>query len=89
MGFAIWLAAAAMIAVEGLRRYGYNEDAERISMKFLSLVRREYLRQGYIVEKYDVVSGGSNVRGEHSLWLQRESGGFRLDKRGFSGLLIN
>ncbi len=50
-----------MIAVEGLRRYGYQDDAERISMKFLSLVRREFLRQGYIVEKYDVVAGGSNV----------------------------
>ncbi len=50
-----------MIAVEGLRKYGYNEDAERISMKWLSLVHREFLRQGYIVEKYDVVSGGSDV----------------------------
>jgi alpha,alpha-trehalase len=50
-----------MIAVEGLRRYGYRDDAARISMKFLSLVRREFLRQGYIVEKYDVVAGGSNV----------------------------
>ncbi len=50
-----------MIAVEGLRRYGYNDDAERISMKWLGLVRREFLRQGFIVEKYDVVSGGSNV----------------------------
>lgn len=50
-----------MIAVDGLRRYGYTDDAERISMKFLSLVRREFLHQGYIVEKYDVVAGGSNV----------------------------
>jgi len=50
-----------LIAVEGLRRYGYNDDAERISMKWLSLIRREFLRQGYIVEKYDVVSGGSDV----------------------------
>ncbi len=50
-----------MIAVEGLRRYGYRDDAERISMEFLRLVRREFLRQGFIVEKYDVVTGGSNV----------------------------
>jgi alpha,alpha-trehalase len=54
-----------MIAVEGLRRYGYNADAERISMKFLSLVTREYERTGYIVEKYDVVNGGSNVSAIH------------------------
>ena len=49
------------IAVEGLRRYGYSEEAERISMKFLSLVKAEYERHGYIVEKYDVVNGTSNT----------------------------
>jgi alpha,alpha-trehalase len=54
-----------MIAVEGLRRYGYNADAERISMKFLSLVKREYERVGYIVEKYDVVNGGEDVSAIH------------------------
>jgi alpha,alpha-trehalase len=50
-----------MIAVDGMRRYGYNQDAERVSMEFLGTVEREYRRQGFIVEKYDVVSGGSNV----------------------------
>jgi alpha,alpha-trehalase len=54
-----------MIAVEGLRRYGYNTDAERISLKFLSLVKREYERTGVIVEKYDVVNGGSSVKAIH------------------------
>lgn len=54
-----------MIAVEGLRRYGYNEDAERIAMKFLTLVKKEYERNGYIVEKYDVVNGGSSVSAIH------------------------
>ena len=54
-----------MIAVDGLRRYGYNEEAERISMKFLSLVKREYERTGVIVEKYDVVNGGSSVTAIH------------------------
>jgi alpha,alpha-trehalase len=54
-----------MIAVEGLRRYGYNTEAERISLKFLSLVKREYERVGYIVEKYDVVNGGSDVKAIH------------------------
>lgn len=50
-----------MIAVDGLRRYGYNQDAERISMEFLGTVRHAFLRQGFIVEKYNVVTGGSNV----------------------------
>ncbi len=44
-----------MIAVEGLRRYGFNADADRISEEFLSLVRDEYRKVGFIVEKYDVV----------------------------------
>ncbi len=65
-----------MIAVEGLRRYGYNEDAERISMKFLSLVRREFLRQGYIVEKYDVVNGGSNVAANIHFGYSANQAGF-------------
>jgi alpha,alpha-trehalase len=49
-----------MIAVEGLRRYGYNADADRISGEFLSLVRDEYSKVGFIVEKYDVVRRGTD-----------------------------
>jgi alpha,alpha-trehalase len=65
-----------MIAVDGLRRYGYSDDAERISMKFLSLVRREFLRQGYIVEKYDVVNGGSNVSSQIHFGYSANQAGF-------------
>jgi alpha,alpha-trehalase len=63
-----------MIAVEGLRRYGFDADAERISMKFLSLVKREYRRVGYIVEKYDVVNGGSNVTAIHFGYSANQAG---------------
>ena len=49
-----------MIAVEGLRRYGFDADADRISEEFLSLVRTEYLKVGFIVEKYDVVRRGTD-----------------------------
>ena len=65
-----------MIAVEGLRRYGYTDDAERISMKWLSLVLREFLRQGYIVEKYDVVHGGSNVAAQIHFGYSANQAGF-------------
>jgi alpha,alpha-trehalase len=65
-----------MIATDGLRRYGYNDDAERISMKFLSLVRSEFLRQGYIVEKYDVVNGGSNVAANIHFGYSANQAGF-------------
>lgn len=50
-----------MIAVQGLRRYGYHQEADRIAFKFLSLVHDEYLKHGTIVEKYDVVRRGSDV----------------------------
>ena len=65
-----------MIAAEGLRRYGYNDDAERISMKFLSVVNREFLRQGFIVEKYDVVNGGSNVASQIHFGYSANQAGF-------------
>lgn len=50
-----------MIAVQGLRRYGYNREADRISVEFLSLVRKEFERTGVIVEKYDVERQGTDV----------------------------
>jgi alpha,alpha-trehalase len=50
-----------MIAVEGLRRYGYEEDADRLAAKFLSLVAKEFQEHGTIVEKYDVRRRESDV----------------------------
>jgi alpha,alpha-trehalase len=43
-----------LIAVEGLRRYGFKEEADRISLNFLSLVLKEFIEHNTIVEKYDV-----------------------------------
>jgi alpha,alpha-trehalase len=50
-----------MIAVEGLRRYGYTAEADRISREFLSMVLDEYERRGIIVEKYDAVRRSIDV----------------------------
>jgi alpha,alpha-trehalase len=50
-----------MIAVEGLRRYGYDEDADRIAAKFIALVNKEFREHGTIVEKYDVRRNESDV----------------------------
>ncbi len=50
-----------MIAVEGLRRYGYGEDADRLARKFLGMVTKEFEEHGVIVEKYDVVRRESDV----------------------------
>jgi alpha,alpha-trehalase len=53
-----------LIAVEGLRRYGYNQDANRIAVKFLSMVQQEFRRTGTILEKYDVERRAADIRGE-------------------------
>ena len=51
-----------MIAVAGLRRYGYQAPANRISVKFLSLVLKEFNEHNVIVEKYDVERRDSQIR---------------------------
>jgi alpha,alpha-trehalase len=50
-----------LAAVEGLRLYGYNEDADRLARKFLDLVTKEFEEHGTIVEKYDVQRRESDV----------------------------
>ncbi|MDQ1558912.1 MAG: alpha,alpha-trehalase [Pyrinomonadaceae bacterium] len=50
-----------LIAVEGLRRYGYEREANRISVNFLSLVLREFIEHNTIVEKYDVTTRRSQI----------------------------
>jgi alpha,alpha-trehalase len=46
-----------LLAVEGLRRYGYDVEANRISTKFLATVAQNFLLDHTIREKYDVVTG--------------------------------
>jgi alpha,alpha-trehalase len=43
-----------LIAIEGLRRYGYGAEANGISLQFLSMVLENFRRDGTIFEKYDV-----------------------------------
>ncbi|HKV37992.1 MAG TPA: trehalase family glycosidase [Blastocatellia bacterium] len=50
-----------MLAVEGLRRYGYDKEADRISVRFLSLILKEFNAHSAIFEKYDVVNRCSEV----------------------------
>ncbi len=50
-----------MIAVDGLRRYGYNAEASRITREFLSMVLEQYRQHGIIVEKYDAVRRSMEV----------------------------
>jgi alpha,alpha-trehalase len=43
-----------LVAVEGLRRYGFRGEADRVSVNFLSLVLKDFVEHNTIVEKYDV-----------------------------------
>jgi alpha,alpha-trehalase len=45
-----------LLACEGMRRYGYNQEADRISYDFLTMVMQNFERDHTIREKYDVVS---------------------------------
>ena len=64
-----------MLAVEGLRRYGYNTEADRISREFLSMVLEQYRQRGIIVEKYDAVRRSMDVsRGIQFGYSSNEAG---------------
>jgi alpha,alpha-trehalase len=50
-----------LIAYEGLRRYNYTQEANRLAYKFISLVVKEFKEHGTIVEKYNVVEFNSDT----------------------------
>ncbi len=54
-------APTQMILVDGLRRYGFTGDAERVSFEFASTVAQNYAKQGYIVEKYNAVTRSTDA----------------------------
>jgi len=76
-----------MIAVDGLRRYGYNAEADRISREFLSLVLEQYQQSGVIVEKYDVVRRTSRVSGEIHFGYSSNEAGFGWTNAAYTHLL--
>jgi alpha,alpha-trehalase len=54
-------APTTWLTVKGLSQYGFNTDAERISTKFSATILGNFLHDGTIREKYNVVSGSANV----------------------------
>jgi alpha,alpha-trehalase len=55
-------APTQLLAIEGLRRYGFNDDANRLSYKFLSMVDENFRRDGAIREKYNVETRSSETK---------------------------
>jgi alpha,alpha-trehalase len=74
-----------MLAVDGLRRYGFEEDADRISYEFLSMVAENFRRDGNIREKYNVVTRSSEAHAE--LGYQMNVIGFGWTNAAFLELL--
>jgi alpha,alpha-trehalase len=76
-----------LIAVEGLRRYGYRAEANRISEKFLSMVAEQYRQHGTLLEKYDVVRRSIEVNREIRFGYNTNEAGFGWTNAVFTNLL--
>jgi len=63
-----------LIAVEGMRRYKYNAEADRLSMDFLSMVNDNFRKEGTIHEKYDVLTRS---------WETKVEAGYQMNVVGF------
>jgi alpha,alpha-trehalase len=50
-----------LIAIEGLRRYGFDESAERINAKFLAMITGDFAQHHTLKEKYDVAQETSDI----------------------------
>lgn len=50
-----------LLALEGLRRYGFDSDADRVTLKFLSMVLEDFRRDHTLREKYNVVSRSTDT----------------------------
>jgi alpha,alpha-trehalase len=74
------------IAVQGLRRYGYRAEADRISKRFLSLVQREFARHGSLEEKYDVLRRSDDVAGTLRFGYRSNEAGFGWTNAVFTAL---
>ena len=51
-----------LIVDVGLRKYGFNKEADRVSYKFLSTVAENFRRDGTIREKYNAVTRSSETQ---------------------------
>ena len=75
------------IAVQGLRRYGYVAEANRISERFLGMVVEEYVKHGEIVEKYDVARRAIDVHRGIRFGYRSNEAGFGWTNAVFTALL--
>ena len=75
------------IAVQGLRRYGYSADADRISKRFLAMVHHDFMVHGNLEEKYDVVRRTDDVASRLRYGYHSNEAGFGWTNAVFTALL--
>jgi len=75
------------IAVQGMRRYGYDADADRVSKRFTSLVEDMFRKHGTILEKYDVVNRNTDPAGELRFGYTTDEAGFGWTNAVYTALL--
>jgi alpha,alpha-trehalase len=51
-----------LVADEGIRKYGFSKEADRVSYEFLSTVAENFRRDGTIREKYNAVTRSSETQ---------------------------
>lgn len=79
-------APTEMIAIQGLRRYGYDKEADRITANFLSMILKEFIQHKTIVEKYDVERRESEVSAGLSFGYTSNEIGFGWTNAAFTEL---
>src|SRR5262249_27004327 len=75
-----------MIAVGGLRRYGYDKEADRVASNFLSMILKEFIVHNAILEKYDVLRRRSQVSGDIKFGYSSNEIGFGWTNAAFIDL---
>ena len=55
------------MVIKALLNYGYEEDAIRLSEKYIALVDKNFTEKNNIWEKYNVVEGSLNVTNEYGM----------------------
>jgi len=78
-------APTQLLAIKGLRRYGFAEDANRISYDFLSMINENFAHDATLREKYNVVTRSSET--QVSLGYHQNVVGFGWTNAAFVELL--
>lgn len=69
----VW-APLQCISVQALDKYGYKADAQRIAEKYVRTVIRNFQATGNLWEKYNAVTGGTDVKSEFGYPLPKMVG---------------